>query len=46
MAKKKFKKGAKCVTSPTMKKVGNQRRCVCTTDSGAWKFLPGDRCRR
>jgi hypothetical protein len=43
---RKFKKGASCSTKPTMRKVGRQRRCVCVTSTGRWKFLPTNRCSR
>lgn len=46
MARKKFKKGVKCSATPTMKKVGNQMRCVCVADNGQWQFLPSDKCKR
>ena len=46
MARKKFKKGEACSAQPQMKKVGNQTRCVCTTNSGRWQFLPTAQCEK
>jgi hypothetical protein len=46
MARRKFKKGAKCATAPKSKKIGKAMRCYCVTTTGQWKFLPSHKCGR